>query len=238
MSGTGRGDKPIDLNDAVFANAQGIAAEEQLSLGGDERLPWLESDDDDEEPGVDAGRMIAFAALGLVTLALILGTVWFVTRETPDDAQLANGGVIEAPEAPYKSRPADPGGREVAGTGDSSFAVAEGKAVAGQLADRAPPPAPANDIGQGKVVEASASPTPSGIGVQVGAYSTRTAAEAGWTQLTGRIGALQGRSHRVLQGTADSGTIYRLQAVAGTAEDADALCRAIRSQGGDCQVKR
>jgi hypothetical protein len=42
----------------------------------------------------------------------------------------------------------------------------------------------------------------------------------------------------VLQGTADSGTIYRLQAVAGSAAEADTLCRAIKASGGDCQVKR
>jgi cell division protein FtsN len=76
------------------------------------------------------------------------------------------------------------------------------------------------------------------VGVQVGAYSTRSAAEAGWSQLSGRIEALQGRSHRIVQGTADSGTIYRLQAVAGSAAEADTLCRTIKSQGGDCQVKR
>ena len=77
-----------------------------------------------------------------------------------------------------------------------------------------------------------------GIGVQVGAYSTRAQAETGWSQLTARIEALQGRNHRIVQGTADSGTIYRLQAVAGTVAEAETLCRSIKSQGGDCQVKR
>jgi hypothetical protein len=42
----------------------------------------------------------------------------------------------------------------------------------------------------------------------------------------------------VLQGTADSGTIFRLQAVAGSASEADTLCRSIKAAGGDCQVKR
>ena len=74
--------------------------------------------------------------------------------------------------------------------------------------------------------------------IQVGAYSTRAQAEAGWSQLAGRYDALQGRSPRVLQGTADSGTIFRLQAVAGSAAEADTLCRSIKAAGGDCQVKR
>ena len=81
-------------------------------------------------------------------------------------------------------------------------------------------------------------PRPRGIGVQVGAYSSREAAETGWTTLSARIEALQGRNHRVVQGTADSGTIFRLQAVAGTVAEAETLCRSIKSQGGDCQVKR
>ena len=76
------------------------------------------------------------------------------------------------------------------------------------------------------------------LGVQVGAYSSREAAETGWSTLSARIESLQGRNHRVLQGTADSGTIYRLQALAGTASEAETLCRTIKSQGGDCQVKR
>jgi hypothetical protein len=74
--------------------------------------------------------------------------------------------------------------------------------------------------------------------VQVGAYASRAAAEAGWATLTARIGALHGRSHRIVQGTVDGSTVYRLQAVAGTVDDANALCRAIKSEGGDCQVKR
>ena len=74
--------------------------------------------------------------------------------------------------------------------------------------------------------------------MQVGAYSSRDQAEAGWSQLAGRYESLKGRGHRILEGTADSGTIYRLQAVAGSAAEADTLCRGIRAAGGDCQVKR
>ena len=74
--------------------------------------------------------------------------------------------------------------------------------------------------------------------MQVGAFSTRALAESGWNQLRGRYEALQGVSHRVIEGVADSGTIYRLQAVAGSVESAEQLCRSIRDAGGDCQVKR
>lgn len=238
MAGKGRGEEPLEFTDDE------IEAAEQLTLADtDERLPWLESDDDDDEPSFDTGRLIGFAAVGLLALVLILGAVWFVTRDAVDEQLVADGGVIEAPEGPYKARPADPGGRPVEGTGDTSFAVAEGRTVEGRVAGSGdaptPVPSPSIDRAQGAAPAAAATPAASGgVGVQVGAYSTKAAAETGWTQLSGRIEALQGRSHRVLQGTADSGTIFRLQAVAGSAAEADTLCRAIRSQGGDCQVKR
>jgi len=74
--------------------------------------------------------------------------------------------------------------------------------------------------------------------VQVGAFSSRDAAEAGWTKLGSQAGgALSGVSHRVIAGNADNGTIYRLQAVAPDAAAANALCGKLKSAGISCQVK-
>jgi len=220
--------------------------DEQLTLAdADERLPWLESDDDDEQPGVDTGRILAFAAVGLLAVVLLLGMLYFFTREPGDGAVVADGSTIEAPDEPYKTRPENPGGRQVEGTGDTSFEVAEGQQVEGRIDSRqAPAPSPGREPVAAPTSPPRATPSPSassppaGVGVQVGAYSTRAQAEAGWSQLVSRFELLQGRSHRVLEGTADSGTIYRLQAVSGSAAEADTLCRGIKAAGGDCQVKR
>jgi cell division protein FtsN len=77
-----------------------------------------------------------------------------------------------------------------------------------------------------------------GVGVQVGAFSSKEAAETGWGKLVGQAhGALSGVSHRVAAGTADNGTIYRLQAVAPDAAAAGALCGRLKSAGIACQVK-
>ena len=234
MPGTGRGDQPLDFDDDGLIDEQ-----EQLTLAdSEERLPWLESDDDDDLPGVDTGRLIVFAAFGLLAAVLALGALWFFTRDSSGEELVADGSTIEAPDEPYKTRPADPGGREVAGTGDTSFDVAEGKTVEGQIAGETPAPAPSVEPGQNATPTAEPTAASGVVGVQVGAYSTRAAAEAGWSTLSGRIEALQGRNHRIVQGIADSGTIYRLQAVAGSAAEAEELCRNIRSEGGDCQVKR
>jgi len=237
VPGGGSGEEPEYLDDDEFDEAG-----EQLSLtDGEERLPWLESDDDYEQPGVDTGRIVAFAAVGLFAVVLILGAVWWFTSDRTDEDLVADGSTIEAPDEPYRTRPSDPGGQQVAGTGETSFEVAEGETVEGRIAE------PSIDREQAAFtpstapsVAPSASPSAAagGIGVQVGAYSSREAAETGWSTLSGRINALQGRNHRILQGTADSGTIYRLQAVAGTVAEAETLCRSIKSQGGDCQVKR
>lgn len=231
--GRGHGAEQDDLETADY----GGPVEEQLALAdGEERLPWLESEDDDEAAGVDTGRIVAFAAVGLLALVLILGAlVWFTSGR--DEGELvADGSVIEAPDEPYRTRPDDPGGREVDGTGETSFEVAEGETIEGRIAGSGVVAAPSIDRDQAGAPDA---PAASGVvGVQVGAYSSREAAEAGWATLSGRIEALQGRNHRVVQGTADSGTIYRLQALAGTVTEAETLCRSVKSQGGDCQVKR
>lgn len=234
----GRAGAPGDLEDVRVTEP-----EAQLSLAdADERLPWLESDDEYDQPGVDTGRIVAFAAVGLLAVLLLLGMLYVFTREPGDADVVADGSTIEAPDTPYKTRPADPGGRRVEGTGDTSFEVAEGQTVEGRIAAN-DVPAPSIDREQATAPRATSSPAPAptpltGVGVQVGAYSTRAQAEAGWSQLVSRFEALQGRSHRVLEGTADSGPIYRLQAVAGSAAEADTLCRAIKAAGGDCQVKR
>lgn len=223
----------------------GDTIEEQLALAdSEERLPWLESDDDYEQPGVDTGRIVAFAAVGLLAVILLLGALWWFTGDRTDEELVADGSTIEAPDEPYRTRPEDPGGQQVAGTGQTSFEVGEGQSVEGRIAGSGDVPqvVPGPSIDREQTAAVRPSPTPSaaagGIGVQVGAYSSREAAETGWSTLSGRIEALHGRNHRVVQGTADSGTIYRLQAVAGTVAEAETLCRSIKSQGGDCQVKR
>ena len=50
-------------------------------------------------------------------------------------------------------------------------------------------------------------------------------------------GVLSGVSHRVVAGSADNGTIYRLQAVAPDAAAANALCSKLKGAGLSCMVK-
>lgn len=224
----GDGD-PTDFDD------DGVIEPEELAFAHeDERLPWLEADDEAEEPGVDSGRVIGFVIGALVLLGLVIGALWWFFRDHTDIAVVADGSTIEAPAGPYKTKPADPGGSEAVGTGNTSFAVAEGKGPEGKVASPNEVPHPSIDREQ---AGSGAAPVASGVGVQVGAYSSRDRAEAGWSTLSTRYPALGGVSHRIVEGTVDGSPIFRLQAVAGDVKAAQILCSALQSQGGDCQVK-
>lgn len=223
---------------------------EQLTLAEEEeRLPWLESPEDDwDEPQDSAnGKLAGFVLMGLVALAAIVGGIWWITNRGPDPDLVADGSVIEAPDQPYKEAPQDPGGKTFDGTGDSSFAVSEGQNRPPQLggeagAPVAPAPAPAVVPAQTAAPAAAPTGAPAaasgGVGVQVGAFSSKATAEAGWTKLVGQAGAvLSGVPHRVIAGNADIGTVYRLQAVAPDAASAQALCGKLKAAGISCQVK-
>lgn len=223
---------------------------ERLDLAEDEeRLPWLESSDDEEwseYEGSDTGRLLGLVVIGLAALAAIVGGIWWATHRSPDPALVADGSLIEAPGTPYKEAPKNPGGKTFDGTGDSSFAVSEGQNRPAQLggqpaapAPRAPAPAAPAGGKPGAVPPPPASaPAAGGVGVQVGAFSSQATAEAGWTKLVGQAsGVLAGVPHRVVSGSADIGTVYRLQAVAPDAGAAQALCSKLKSSGISCQVK-
>ena len=215
-------------------------AEELQLADEDERLPWLESAEyDEEDEGVDTARILGVVLLGLIALALLIGGIWWFTNRGPDPELVADGSTIEAPDGDFKEKPDDAGGREVEGTGDTSFAVGEGQTREGRLAegnaaqaDPKPSVEPDNNSG------ASQAAAPSGgVGVQVGAFSTEASAQTGWNTLRGQTDALNGVKYRVVKGEADIGTVYRLQAVAGDRAAADRLCSALKADGVACQVK-
>ena len=203
---------------------------ERLALESEEeRLPWLESSDDDyADPGTDSGRIMGFAVLGIIALMLILGAIWVISHRGSDPALVADGSTIPAPKIPYKEVPKDPGGKKMAGTGDTSFAVSEGQSRTARLGDGAPSPT--------VDVEPKAAGAPA-VGVQVGAYSTQALAEAAWGKLVQQHSALSGAGHRLVPVQADGGTLYRLQALAPDTAAANALCARIKAGGGSCQVK-
>lgn len=210
---------------------------EQLAFDDEDvRLPWLEGDGEDDEDyrGRSAGQLIVLLAFGLLALAVIGGGIWWAIGHRKDEVLVADGSVVPAPRQPYKERPQDPGGKTFAGTGDTSFAVSEGQTRPARLGE-SPAAKPATPEPSAEATPAA--PAPSGVGVQVAAYSSRASAEAGWTRLSGQYEALSGLHHRVVEGSADIGTVYRLQALAPDAGAAHALCTRLKAAGLACQVK-
>lgn len=240
------GRQTFQPTDADTAAAYGKGGE--LDLGGDDiRLPWLEGDDEDfEEQGGLNGQTLLLVMMALGAIVVLVGGGFWMLRDSGDAPLVANGGVIEAPAEPYKTRPQDPGGEVVDGTGDTSFAVAEGQSRTPNIAPGAQPaPAPGFDS-MPKPTASAATPAPapepakpqvSGVGVQVGAYTSQSDAEAGWNSLKVDYPALGDVSHRVVKGQADIGTVYRLQAVPGDLAAARRLCSAMKAAGFSCQVK-
>lgn len=225
---------------------------EQLELTGPEdRLPWLEGPDDDdaEDDGAyDTSRLMVMFLGAMALLAAVVGAIWWLTNRGPDPELVADGSLVAAPAEPYKTAPANPGGKTFDGTGDLSFVASEGQTrtpvVAGSSGAAAPAAAPApvqTAAAPAAAPTAGAAATPAavdGVGVQVGAFSSKATADAGWVKLVAQSnGALAGVAHRVVQGTADNGTIFRLQAIAPDRASATALCGRLRATGISCQVK-
>lgn len=249
-----------DDNDPLLGTeADPIAADpDELQLGEDEvRLPWLEGEDDEDEyRGGGGGQIALLAVMAVAALALIIGGIWWFTRDKRDGTMVADGGVIEAPAQPYKEKPRDPGGKTFQGTGDSSFAVSEGETRTARLGEAGEAPKPGFEgVGSDAKPVAPAVPAagkapaapkatpapdaaqPAGPSVQVGAYTSREAAEAGWTRLSSQLSVLSGQRHRVAEGRAEFGTVYRLQVLPGDAAAARKLCSDLKRAGQDCTVK-
>jgi cell division septation protein DedD len=234
-------DRPVD-HDAENREGDNAKPDDVATLDLqdiDERLPWLESDDDLNQADGSGGRVFGAVLGGLLALAAIVGGIWWVAHRHHEPETVADGGVIKAPEVAYKEAPKSPGGKTFDGTGDSAFAVSEGQTRPARLGQETPPAKPTASPSPKPSASASAAPAAQGgVGVQVGAYSNKATAEAGWTKLQQSHDALSGVSHRVVEGQADIGTVYRLQAVAGDLAAANALCGKLKAGGLSCQVKR
>ncbi len=223
-------------DDTVFGRSDETGVDEPVLVEEDDALPWLESDYDDEDQGVDTSRIIGFVLLSLVALALILAAIWYFMRDAADPDLQPEGSLIAAPEGPVRERPADAGGQTFEGTGNVAPTVGEGRTTEGRLADDATSRAP---IDAATTAEPTGDNTSSGgVGVQVGAYSTRDSANAAWVTLRGQTEVLQDARNRVVEGQVDGSTVYRLQAIAGDMAAANRLCDALKNDGIACQVKR
>lgn len=229
---------------------------DELDFAETTNLPWLEADEEDEGAGdIDKWQLGAFVGFLTILAAAIVGAVWFVSNYGGESELVADGSTIAAPDDPVKRPPEEAGGKEFAGTGDVAPGVGQGVSPDARLADAGTAPEPTfapamatPTASPSAMPAATPSPEPTrapapppsaltGVGVQVGAYSTRARAQQGWRTLQSQSRLLAGLKNRILEGKADSGTVFRLQAVTPTLSEARTLCRNLKNEGLDCAVK-
>lgn len=211
--------------------------------GDEDRLPWLEAvEDGDEGQGPPIAKLIGAIVIGLVAIGLVVGGLFWLGNRNRDEG---TGEIIAAPEGDYKVRPDQPGGMEVAGSGETAQAASEGAEPKGQLntdavsevpvARPATPPAP----GRAPAAVPATQPASQGAGpasgavIQLGAFSSQAAASTAWTALSARFRYLAPLRHSVLPVQSGGRTLYRLRA---SGPDADGLCRRLRVAGEDCAL--
>ncbi|HYI42347.1 MAG TPA: SPOR domain-containing protein [Sphingomicrobium sp.] len=210
----------------------------------DNDLPWLEEVEDEDGPrGVSAARMLGALLVVVAAAALVAGIFFWLGRQDP----VATGGapeLIRAPEGPYKVKPQDPGGLDVAGESETAFETSAGQDVDSQLdTSRLPQaPAPAAEQKPAEVAE-PAPPRPAASGasgsvIQLGAYKNTAQAERAWTALTARFPNLSGLSKIVVPYTAGGSSGFRLRAGASSPAQAQQVCRSLEAAGESCFIAR
>lgn len=227
--------------------------DEELEVGDEDRLPWLEAveEDDGDGDGPSVAKLIAAIVIGLVAIGVIVGGLfWLGNRGEPG----ASGDVIAAPEGDYKVRPENPGGMNVSGEGQVAAAASAGQTPQGNLnlggtpeapVTRAPPapqPAAPAPVAQAPVRPAPApvpprpapqQPVAAGPTIQLGAFSSQAAANQAWSALSGRFRYLAPLSHNVVPANVGGRTLYRLRA---SGADAASICRRLQVAGEACSL--
>jgi cell division protein FtsN len=212
--------------------------EDRFGLNDPDRLPWLETADGYEyEESASPLKVLALVVGGLALLAAIVGGIYWVQRN--QSGGQGNGELIAAQEGNYKVAPSagESKGKSFEGEGDAAFAASEGKKVevsvdpAKAKAAAAAAAAPAAPVAPSAAIPAGAA------FVQLGAYSDSASAQSAWTALGKRFGAISGSNKRIAEGSAEGGRkVFRLQAVAANAAEAQQLCAKLKAAGENCMV--
>jgi hypothetical protein len=213
--------------------------------GDEDRLPWLEAvEEDEDQGGPPVAKLIGAILIGLIAIAVIVGGLFWLGNRNRTDG---NGEIIAAPDGEYKVRPEEPGGMNVTGEGGTAAAASAGAEPKGQIntnavaeAPIARPQAPATRPQAPAArpqVPAPARPQPAATGpgatIQLGAFSTSAGANNAWRALSARFRYLAPLGHSVVPVQSGGRTLYRLRA---SGPDAANVCRRLQVAGEDCAV--
>jgi cell division septation protein DedD len=213
----------------------------------DGQLPWLQAVDDEDEPrGLSARKMLAALVVVLIAGALVAATFFWLGQR--DTVVAGPPELIHAEPTPYKIKPSNPGGLDVAGESETAFETSAGEDKDAQLdlnampevAAAKPPkaePKPAPPAAAATPAPAKAAPQPKPTGpagsvVQLGAFQNQAQAERAWSALSARFPTVAAMSKMIVP---FSGGI-RLRASAASPADAKAACQTLKAAGENCFV--
>jgi hypothetical protein len=234
---------------------------DDYAVHDEDRLPWLETADEDYREGPSLARVILLVVLGLAIIAAaIFGFYWYKKHGGVD----GNGALINAQEGDYKVKPDDPGGMNVTGEGDTAIATSDGagsgnasinmKAVpeapvtAAKTASATPAaganktvaavPASGGKLGATPAAPAPAPAASGGALVQLGSFPSQAEANAAWAKSSKRFSYLAPLGKSVQKADVGGRTVYRLRVNAGSAGSASDLCHKLAGAGEACFVAK
>jgi hypothetical protein len=212
----------------------------------DGQLPWLAAVDDEDEPrGVSARKMLAALLVVLLAGAIVAATFFWIGRRDGDSNRPPE--LIRAEAGPYKVKPPNPGGLDVAGESETAFETSAGEDKDAQLdlskmpeTSVAPPketPKPAPPVETRQPVAAAPAPAPAPSGpkgsvIQLGAFANQAQAERAWAALSSRFPSIGAMNKLIVPFPGG----IRLRAAAASPADAKQACQALRVAGENCFV--
>ena len=229
---------------------QGRALTDHRSAYDDGQLPWLQPVEDEDEPrGVSARKMTA--ALGVVLLAVVLVAATFFWLGRRDTAVNGPPELIKAPPGPYKIKPPNPGGLDIAGESETAFETSAGQDTNAKLdlskvpeqpvakpPKEQPEAAPQPGFSTAPKAPAKVEPEPTpptvahGSVIQLGAFANQAQAERAWTALSSRFPTIGSMGKLIVP---FSGGI-RLRATAASPAEAKQACQTLKAAGENCFV--
>lgn len=218
----------------------------------DGQLPWLQAVEDEDQPaGVSARKMLA--ALGVVLLAVLLVAATFFWLGRRDSAVNGPPELIHAPPGPYKIKPPNPGGLDIAGESETAFETSAGEDKDSQLdlgkvpespvvkppreqPKTAPQPGFSTSAGTAPRTQPAPEPTPPtvqhGSVIQLGAFANQAQAERAWTALSSRFAAIGNMGKLIVPFPGG----IRLRATAASPAEAKQMCQTLKAAGENCFV--
>ena len=159
--------------------------------------------------------------------------------------------LIRAEPGPYKVKPENPGGLDIAGESGTAYSTSAGEDPDAVLdvrklpQDMKPLPEPVEGVPPPKKIppnekkepapDEAAPAAPSGPTIQLGAYASTIKADTAWGLLSGRFPEVAALKKTVVTATVKGKPFYRLRAV-GSSEQTKAACAALRAGGESCLV--